>query len=314
LAKREIAFRPGAPPVSVSVLNVTNMGRHWHDALEIVWVLSGEIAMKESNLLCHLKKGDIYVVNYNETHKISTEKEPATLAFVHIDYNYFAKYIPNLKEISYTHYFFSQNLDLEDALKSCRDSIRELYRLTCSEPTDDGPKEKIESLAHAFLLRIIDTFQYVYYGKHEGGYRDRLDRSNNLSQEQLQRLHRLTHYIYTNCHDKLKLDDVAGTEYYSRFYVSHFIKKAYGLSYQETVCLSRVMISERLLIGTDYNMDTIASQVGFSTRNQYCRQFKKWHGTTPSRFRKENAPDSPGSVDVVSCCDKDQSDRLFAAI
>jgi len=312
--KKEITFPAGAPPVSVSVMNVANMGCHWHDSLEVIWVLSGEISVKESNLLCHLKQGDIYVVNYNETHKIYTDKEAAVLAFVHIDYRYFAKYIPNLKETSFTHYFFSKNLDLEDALKNGRRFITELRALVSQESPNEKQNKKIELLAHSFLLFLIDTFQYVYYEKHDGGYRDCLDKSKNLSQEQLRRLHRLTHYIYTNCHDKLTLDDVAGTEYYSKFYVSHFIKKAYGLSYQETVCLSRVMISERLLLGTDYNMDNIAAMVGFSTRNQYCAQFKKWHGITPSQYRKENAPGSPGNSDLLFDCDEGLIRELFTQI
>ena len=299
MARREISYRKGAPPVLASVMDVSNMGCHWHDALEIVWVLSGEASIKESNLLSHLKEGDIYVVNYNETHKITAVKEPATLLFIHVDYNYFTKYIPNIVEISYTHYCFSKNLDMEEALKNCRDSIRVLYPFLCRDPSEKGLNEKIEVLSHALLKLIIDTFQHVFYERGEKGYRDCIDRSRNLSHDQLRRLHRLTHYIYTNCHEKLKLDDVAGTEFYSRYYVSHFIRKAYGLSYQETVSLSRVMISERLLIGTDYNMDAIADIVGFSTRSQYCNQFKKWHGISPSKFRKENSPGSPGNDDIL---------------
>jgi len=303
LAKKEITYRLGAPPILISVMNVTNIGCHWHDALEVIWVLKGEIAIKESNLLCHLKQGDVYMVNYNETHKISAYGDAAIIAIVHIDYRYFSKFIPNLKEISFTHYFFSTNLDIGDALKNCQKFIKELYPLVNEPNSNDELNAKIEEITNVFLLLLIDTFQYVYYEKHESGYRDRLNRNDDLSKEQLARLHRLTHYIYTNCHDKLMLEDIAKTEHYSKFYVSHFIKKAYGLSYQETLCLSRIMISERLLIGTDYTMDTIAAMVGFSTRNQYCQQFKKWHGVAPSRFRKENSPGSPGNSDLIFQCD-----------
>ena len=311
MAKKEITYRLGAPPISVSVMNVTNIGCHWHDALEIIWVIEGEIAIKESNLLCHLKQGDVYVVNYNETHKIATDANPAIIAVVHIDYRYFSKYIPNLKEVSFSHYFFSKNLDLEVALENCRNFIKEIYPLVRKQSFSEKQNKKIESIANSFLSLLVDTFQYVYYEKHEGGYRDLLNKNDGLSKEQLARLHRLTHYIYTNCHDKLMLDDIAKTEYYSKFYVSHFIKKAYGLSYQETLCLSRIMISERLLIGTDYNMDIIAAMVGFSTRNQYCQQFKKWHGIAPSKFRKENAPGSPGNIDVLFQYDETQSEELL---
>ena len=311
MAKKDITYRLGAPPVSISVMNVTNIGCHWHDELEVIWVLSGEIAIKESNLLCNLKQGDIYVVNYNETHKIAAIDEAAVIAMAHIDYRYFSKYISNLNEVSFSHYFFNSNLDIENALSNCRKSIKELYPLVCAQKPNEKSNAKVEALTHSFLTTLIDTFQYVYFEKHGDGYRERLNENNNLSNEQLERLHRLTHYIYANCHDKLMLEDLAKTEYYSKFYVSHFIKKAYGLSYQEALCLSRTMISERLLIGTDYNMDIIASMVGFSTRNQYCQQFKKWHGVTPSQFRKENSPQNPDNIDLMSPCDEGLIEELF---
>ena len=311
MAREKITFRPGFPPVSIDVMQVSKMGCHWHDALEIVWVLSGEVALKESNLLLHLKPGDIYVVNYNETHKISAQREPAVIVSARVDYRYFTKYIPNLNEISFAHYCFSKNVDVEEALKNCHRFIAELYPLLRRETPGKEENRKIESLVHSLLLLIIDTFQYIYYHKHEDRYRDAIDKSINLSQEQLKRLHRLTHYIYTNCHDKLTLDDVAGTEYYSKFHISHFIKKAYGLSYQETLCLSRVAISERVLLETDYNMDRVAAVTGFSTRNQYCQQFKKWHGVTPSQFRKENGPGGPGGVDLLFDCDEARARALL---
>jgi len=312
LAKREITYRLGAPPISINVMNVTNIGCHWHDVLEVIWVLEGEISIQESNLLCHLKQGDVYVVNYNETHKITTGDDAAVIAIAHIDYRYFSKYIPNLKEVSFSHYFFNNNLDIEHALSNCRKSIKELYPLVNKKNPDEKSNAKVEALTHSFLTLLIDTFQYVYFEKHGDGYRERLNKNGNLSNEQIERLHRLTHYIYANCHDKLMLEDLAKTEFYSKFYVSHFIKKAYGLSYQEALCLSRTMISERLLIGTDYNMDIIAEMVGFSTRNQYCQQFKKWHGIAPSKFRKENSPGSPGNIDVLFPCDEKLVEKFFA--
>ena len=312
MAKKEITYQTGAPPISINVVNAATIGCHWHDDIEIIWVLEGEITVKESNLLCHLKQGDVYVVNYNETHKISADSNTAVIAIAHIDYHYFSKYISNLNEISFSHYYFSTDLNIDGPIKNCHNFIRELYPLVNNQNFNEQIHAKIETLTHSFLNLLIDTFQYVYYEKHEDGYRDFLNKSNNLSIEQIERLHRLTHYIYANCHDKLMLEDIAKTEFYSKFYVSHFIKKAYGISYQETLCISRIMISERLLIGTDYNMDTIASMVGFSTRNQYCQQFKKWHGITPSQFRKENSPGSPGNIDLLSPCDETLIKELLA--
>jgi len=306
MSRKEIEFRSGFPPISIEVMTVERVGCHWHEALEVVWVLSGEIALKESNMPYNLKPGDVYVVNYNETHKISAVDGSATVAFLHFDFHYFAKYIPNLPEISYEHYCFSNNLDVNESLAKCHEFIKKLYPLLLRNKPEKQLIEKIEPLAHSFIQHLVDTFQYTYYKKSGDTYRAAIDKTANLSQDQLRRLHQLTHYIYMNSSNKLTLDDVADTVFYSKFYVSHFIKKAYGLSFQETLCLSRVTISERLLIGTDFTMDNIAAMIGFSTRNQYCQQFKKWHGITPSQFRKENSPGNPVNTDLMIPCDDSQ--------
>ncbi|MDR0520097.1 MAG: AraC family transcriptional regulator [Clostridiales Family XIII bacterium] len=283
-------------PVSMQVQEVTSVTCHWHDFLEVIWIIRGSAVVCESTMRYPLCEGDIYVVNYNETHKIICDSEPAVIGFLFVDYRYFSKYIPNLKEISFAHYAFSTAPNPDAALVSCRKYMASAYSLLNRE--DVKPAE-VEDMAVPFLKLIVDTFQYIYYVKDkDGNYIDILSQ-NNLTKKQLERLHRITYYIYMNCGEKLRLDDLANTELYNRFYISHFIKKAFGLSYQETVSLSRAVISERMLLGTDSSLDEIASAVGFSSRGQYCSHFRKWHGMSPTQYRRENREDAPGNVDNI---------------
>jgi AraC-like DNA-binding protein len=145
---------------------------------------------------------------------------------------------------------------------------------------------------------LVDTFQYIYYVKEDGRYLDRLYRTD-LTPKQMERIHRITWYIYMNCGEKITLDQLARTEFYSRFHISHFIKRAFGLSYQETLSLSRAVVSERILLATDFNLDQVAALAGFSTRSQYCNHFKRWHGISPARYRKENAAGAQGNLDIT---------------
>jgi AraC-like DNA-binding protein len=284
----------------MELLELRSEACHWHDSIEVVWVLRGNVCLYESNMKYLLKPGDIYVVNYNETHKMHAEGEDdALIASLYIDYEYFSKYIPNLKEISFAHYCFSNTPEPDEALKECRDYMRQIFEFVADETHMQHNWRQAEKLTAKFLEIIVDTFQYIYYVKENGHYMDILAR-NDMHPDQMRRLHHLTYYIYMNCQEKLTLDDIARTEFYSRFHVSHFIKKAFGLSYQETVTMSRAILSERLLIETDFNLDEIASMVGFSTRSQYCQQVRKWHDQSPSQYRKMNSPDAPDNQDVFS--------------
>jgi xylan 1,4-beta-xylosidase len=311
---KEIGYTKGEAPVHIEIQKVRSLATHWQDGLEVVWVLSGRIDLYETHLMYHLSEGDVFVVNYNEPHKLlAPEGEEATVAFIYLDVDYFTTAVPYLREVNFAHYYFSKTRDVNTALENIYRFIASIYFLQSQPVRDERYQSKLDSLAVFFVKVLVDTFRYSYYEKKDGQYYNMLDRSPNLTHDQILRLQRLTYYIWTNSQNSLSLDDLANTEFYSRFYISHFIKKAYGLSFQETVALTRVVSSERLLIDTDYSLDRIADLVGFSNRSQYCSQFKRWHGMPPSQYRKENKPGAQGNADIVFPVDAKEAENLLSA-
>jgi len=309
--KVKISYSDGLPPIEVSIIKAASAACHWHDQIEVIWVISGALELTESHLSYRLVAGDVFVVNYNEAHRFAAGPD-CVIALAHFDHRYFAKDIPHLKEISFAHYCFSRSENPDAALENCRRFLATLYRLLHRERRDAGLAGKLETMMSFFVKLLVDTFQYRYYIKQEGVYRNTLDRSPGLSPEQLRRMQRLTFYIHNNCNESLTLDSVAETEFYSRFTISHFIKKAFGLSFQETVCLSRVVMAERILIDTDFGLDEIATLVGFSNRSQFCDQFKKWHGLPPSLYRKQNKAGAPGNLDIAFPLEEEEIAALLA--
>ncbi|BBF44891.1 transcriptional regulator, AraC family [Lachnospiraceae bacterium KM106-2] len=62
--------------------------------------------------------------------------------------------------------------------------------------------------------------------------------------------------------------------------------------YFHTTCIndvieSRMQASEELLLSTDKLLDEIAELCGYHHTEHFIRQFKKWYGMTPGRFRKQ---------------------------
>jgi AraC-like DNA-binding protein len=311
VAQQIIEFNNDTAPVKMEVMQILNVARHWHDCLEVIWVVDGELNVSESNILFQLRTGDVYVANYNEPHKLFATNEAATVAILYIDQNHYKEDIKNLDVISFSHYCFSSNFEVKESLKNIRKLLVNLYKILNESHAPARSQSKIKPLMHSLLLLLVDTFKYIYFKKTDNGYTEMLDKSMGLTKEQIDRIHRLTCYIYFNSAGKLTLDDLAKSENYSRFYVSHFLKKAYGLSYQETLALARISCSERLLLGTDKSMEEIAGEVGFSNRSHFSQHFKKWHGVTPAQFRKENSHGAPGTMNIVFPLDDVEIDLLL---
>ena len=102
-----------------------------------------------------------------------------------------------------------------------------------------------------------------------------------------ERLKRITEYMYDNYGRKLTLNEIAEREHLSVFYLSHVIKAATGLSYQDLLSFMRVEESEKLILGTDKKIGTISLESGFSAVRYYIKYFEKWFGIHPLEYRKQ---------------------------
>ncbi len=65
---------------------------------------------------------------------------------------------------------------------------------------------------------------------------------------------------------------------------------AQGLTFNGLVDAHRRERALWLLRNTDFCMDQIANELGFSGAKNFSRTFRRWYGATPSRMRKTPAP------------------------
>ncbi|MDO4517639.1 MAG: AraC family transcriptional regulator, partial [Bacillota bacterium] len=100
------------------------------------------------------------------------------------------------------------------------------------------------------------------------------------------RLNRITDYMYENYGRKLTLSEIAEREHLSIYYLSHVIKEATGLSFQDLLSYIRVEESEKLLLGTNKKIGAISEEIGFSAVRYYIKHFEQWFGMHPLEYRK----------------------------
>lgn len=93
--------------------------------------------------------------------------------------------------------------------------------------------------------------------------------------------------MYDNYYRKLTLSEIADREHLSIYYLSHIIKEATGLSFQDLLSYIRVEESEKLLLGTNKKIGAIADETGFSAVRYYIKHFEQWFGMHPLEYRKK---------------------------
>ena len=262
-------------PIDIAYNSVKEYPIHWHNSIEIIYVLQGSIKISIDTDTFELYENELEIINVDESHSIYSDNDNRLLIF-HIDPNFLSKYYKDIKNV----YFYTNTSD-EGAQEGPEyDTFRKLLCELLYEFVErpENYDEEIEKILIDLLFHLINNFHYLIYEQAE--LKD--------NKEQLDRYHRISKYIYNNYSDNITLQEIAKKEFLSPHYLSHEIKSATGSSFTSLLNLTRVEESVKLLLNTDMSISEICSEVGFSHTRYLNKHFKHYYGCTPLQFRRKN--------------------------
>jgi AraC-like DNA-binding protein len=299
MLKERIIFRDNLP-VNLLVADIDSYPIHFHDELEVVFVLKGQILLRNGYYTYQLKPGDIFILNDREIHSFSkVGDEENMVMMLQLDLTYFSRYYENLKNN-----FFVTDMDDDD--DESLEVLRKLLSRILIDVLEKGSRydQRVIESTHNLIASLQADFHY--FVMEDGKF---VNETKNKGNKILAaRLNRITDYMYDNYYRKLTLSEIAKREHLSIYYLSHVIKEASGLSFQELLNFIRVEESEKLLLGTNKKLGTIAEESGFSALRYYIKHFETWFHVHPSQYRKEFNGKVSGreSKAVLSRCNPDE--------
>lgn len=262
-------------PINIRIVKITEYPFHYHQDVDFVYVLKGEIRLKN---VCHhyfLKEGDIFTNSGHEVHGLTATDKENVVAIIQVSNRFFTQYFPTLPKACFMTYVNNDKYLKFDALHKMllhilldysRRSFN--YKSTCID-------------------QMIEVIKYLNQHYNLFAFEDKIVvnfRSDNPVV--VERISRIINYIYANHASRITLEDLAEREHLSTFYLSHLIRDYMGINFQELLCFARAEMSEILLLETDRKISAIAKDVGFSTTSYYNKFFSKWFGHTPLEHRQ----------------------------
>ena len=279
MLKEKIFYKEDLP-VNVITANIKEYPIHFHDDMEVVYVLEGSLILRNGYYTYTLKQGDIYILNDREMHSFEQNGEENMVMLLQLDLAYFSRYYDNLKNS-----FFVTDMegDSNESLEVLRNILARIMMEILQKGY--GYQHKVIESTHNLLACLISDFQY--FVMEDGKFKN--DTRNKGNKILTGRLNRITDYMYDNFARKLTLSEIAERENLSIYYLSHIIKEATGLSFQDLLSYIRVEESEKLLLGTSKKIGAIAEETGFSAVRYYIKHFEHWFGMHPVEYRKKYA-------------------------
>lgn len=271
---------------SMEFTNVSEEAPHYHKEMEMVLMLRGYARYKVHHQDFLIKSGDLFVVDTQDLHYIYESSDDVIMLQFHADVSHFKDEYPNIDVM----FFVCE--EAADESPEWQQRLRNKISFLSNHIADmmllcekGGENEALKEKFKEFVYIIADKFQAFFIENNE--FHQNHDDTSPID---LERLYRIMNYMYLNYSEKITLDDVADLEHLSIHYISHFIKKTSGLSFQNLLNYIRVEQAEKLLNEQRYNLTQISELCGFSTPAYFNKCFSQWHGITPAQYRKTPKP------------------------
>ena len=255
---------------------------HWHDDIELIAVLSGEMEYSVNGELLKLQKGQGLLVNAGQMHfGFSHEKKECDFICVLLHPVLLCP-LPSIEQDFVKPLLQNQNLPyilLQPEIsweKSIYDKILYLY---------DIRKEKTAP------LKILAAFAQIWELLCENISADKNPAGKNIHENRnLAIAQDMAQLIQNNYMEKITLADIAASGAVGQSKCCKLFSRFFFQSPSMYLTQHRLNKSMELLINTDLPIIEIALSVGFCSASYYTETFRKWMGKTPSEFRKSKNP------------------------
>lgn len=270
-ARHEIIPFDSNSPIKLFMHKLGDVTRHWHESLELLFVLAGEVTVLAGNMHTTLGQDDMLLINSNVIHELHSED--CVLIAVQIKLSKF-DLAPDLLQSLY--------FDCNSKTARSQESFRTIKRtiasmLQCSAAGGDAALFRGRSLAYILLSELVQNFKT-----------DKPATETN-TRKHLDRLNSILRYINEHYQEQLTLGQLAEREHLSAPYLSSFFEKYMGVNFSTYYTNLRLEYAVRSLLYTDMPVEQIAASNGFSDPRAFVRAFKKRYGTVPSAYRKSAA-------------------------
>lgn len=260
-------------PIKAFIHSVRECEMHFHNALEILFVLEGSVNIKLGGDLYTLEEEDLILINSNQLHSSYKTNEDNITLVLQINLDYFSKIYPGAKSIRFEDLLLGGDRTNDQVQNLIRAYIAEIVWQINKKPF--GYQLVIGSKLNLLASVLLSNYEFSIV---EG------DSTEDIEDE-IKRLYNILNYISDNLENKITLKQIADRENINSYYLSHFFKRKVGIGFQEYLNTKRLERAFKLLLNTDMTIIDIANKSGFSSTNYFNKVFKKAYNSLPSENR-----------------------------
>ena len=255
---------------------------HWHNHLEMIYIICGEMTAYINEAVYGLKQGDIVIVNPQDIH------------YTHVQdvCEYYLLQIPafHLERIctDWKLLYFSEYIPYSIDTESLNDKLIQIFR--------EMSRLNSEKAKGNHLLMLIQLYQLLYLLYTEGSILLSIQ-SKSRTERDLQRIEQSMTYVKKHYREPLSLAMVSENLSLSTEYFCRMFKKYTGQTFLEYVSQVRLSHFYEDLLQTEESITFLLDKNGITNYKTFMHAFKATYGMTPCKLREQER----GSEVVLEC-------------
>lgn len=262
------------------------ISHHWHEELEIIYITEGSGELKINMRATPVEPGAFYFVNSGELHSLSAGApfresailfHPRMLCFDSYDICQSGLLLPLRKGELSLPFSVLPGHPAYCTLKSEYLAIISAYKNCPGQVSSDIPAQLDIKAGLLKILSLLTSHGLLESSAAADSYKTRL-------------LKTVLSYIRSHYPEKIYIRDLAGLVNMNEQYFCRFFKSAIGQSPVAYLNEYRIRRAFSLLLDSDLPVTDVCLQCGFNNFGNFLREFKKYSGTTPARYRKARRP------------------------
>jgi len=258
-------------PVKFFVHQLGYSGLHWHNSLELLFVVSGSVNITVAGHIHTLSAGDVILINANAPHELNADE--CIMAAVQIKLSLFDERVVRRSDL-----YFNCNSVTDPAnpgLPKLKRIVAQFVKIYAD--SDEGRTMRAKSLSYSLMAELMTCF--------------RVERSHGEQKHnphQYERITRIVNYINEHCHEDISLQQLADQEFLSAPFLSKFFVRMMGMNFTAYLNQQRLSRAMSDLLESDLTIEQVASRNGFANAQAFVQQFRKKYGMLPSQYRREH--------------------------
>lgn len=249
---------------------------HWHEEMEIIFVVSGIGTATVNYTSYNLKEGDILLIRPHDIHSNCQYKDYKWEYFnILFRFSILEDKLPNLSYDKHFKPLIEHQKKLPTHIKK-DDNIAKLL----TPHLKDLIKNRHNTANYELMIKSR-LFAIMY---HIEQYETDDINVQNIQHDN--KLKEILTYINENYFNPITIDDVSKKCHYSKSYFMKFFKKQTGYSFIQYLNDYRLEVASRLLIETNKKISDVAVLVGFDNIPYFVRSFHKKYNMSPNEYRK----------------------------